>query len=90
METMWMEIFLESFQHFLIIFTAERMEEMLDLYTYPIVYVLKSIRNLRNNFYLFFVQKNRMLKVLNKPYSAWFLSRLKSKVVQENHTKESL
>lgn len=33
------EIFLESFQHFLIIFTAERMEEMLDLYTYPIVYV---------------------------------------------------
>lgn len=66
------------------------MEEMLDLYTYPIVYVLKSIRNLRNNFYLFFVQKNRMLKVLNKPYSVWFLSRLKSKVVQENHTKESL
>lgn len=68
------------------------MEEMLDFYTYPIVYVwtLKSIRNLRNNFYLFFVQKNRMLKVLNKPYSAWFLSRLKSKVVQENHTKESL
>lgn len=66
------------------------MEEMLDLYTYPIVYVLKSIRNLRNNFYLFFVQKNRMLKMLNKPYSAWFLSRLKSKVVQENHTKESL
>lgn len=68
------------------------MEEMLDFYTYPIVYVwtLKSIKNLRNNFYLFFVQKNRMLKVLNKPYSAWFLSRLKSKVVQENHTKESL